>query len=135
MKRFTMNMTLAVAAVTLAAGTVLAQTMKEEIPFAFRVGKQVMQPGSYQVSVLPGASPIIRFFTFDVKQAALAVVMLRVEVPKDWLAKNSPKLQFVCGEGACTLNEAWMGDSNALQFYSVRGRNGKSTIAEITMHR
>ena len=41
MKRFTMNMTLAVAALTLAvAGTVSAQTMKAEIPFSFHIGRQ-----------------------------------------------------------------------------------------------
>ena len=45
MKNFTMNMTLAVAALTLAAGTASAQTVKAEIPFAFRVGGQIMQPG------------------------------------------------------------------------------------------
>src|SRR6266567_212333 len=109
MKRFTMNMTLAVAAVTLAAGTVSAQTMKAEIPFAFRVGKQVMQPGAYVVSMLPSTSvaQIYRLSNSDVKQSALVAPAARSDVPKEWGADAIPRLRFACSDGPCTLIALW----------------------------
>ena len=135
MKRYTMNMTLAVAALTLAAGTVSAQAMKAEIPFAFRVGKQVMQPGEYRVSVVPGLSGTVvwRLASFDAGQSVLMVAMQRAMPSKEWKAAGLPKLSFRCGEGACTLGRIWSGEGDAYLFHTPRGTNGEPRIAEITL--
>jgi hypothetical protein len=135
MKRYTMNMTLAVAALTLTAGTISAQTMKAEIPFAFRVGKQVMQPGAYLVNILPSSSgaQIVRLANRDAKQSVLLVPSARFDVPRAWTSEARPKLRFACSEGPCTLNSMWMGEGSALQFHSQRGKNGEPRIAEITL--
>ena len=86
MKRYTMNMTLAVAALTLAAGTVSAQTMKAEIPFAFHVGNKVMQPGEYHVSRLSGytGTSVWKLSNVDAKQSVLMVPVHRAAPSKEW---------------------------------------------------
>ena len=122
MKRFTINMTLAVAALTLAAGTVSAQTMKAEIPFAFRVGGQVMQPGSYRVSILSGTSStrIVRLTGDNVVRTTLASETSYSDVPSAWTVEASPKLRFACDDGPCTLTSLFVGTGSPLEFRSGR---------------
>ena len=135
MKCLTMNMTLAVAALTIAAGTVSAQTMKAEIPFAFRVGKQVMQPGEYRVSVLPSYSgtAVWRLANFDSKQTVLVLSMNRTAPSKEWSDARLAKLSFACGDGPCALTRLWTGEGDAYNFHSARGKDGEPHIAEITL--
>jgi hypothetical protein len=136
MKRFTTNMTLAVAALTLAAGTASAQAMKAEIPFTFRVGNTVMQPGEYLVTVVSHSSlQIVQFATADVKHSALAVPVSRSAVPKEWRNEGLPKLRFACYNGPCSVVGLWMGDSSTLDFSSGHRKDGEPRIAEIALHR
>ena len=135
MKRFSINMTLAVAALTLTAGTISAQTMKAEIPFAFRVGRQLMQPGSYRVSILSGTSStrIVRLTGDSVVRTTLASQTSHNDVPSAWTAEASPKLRFTCDEGPCTLTSLWVGSGSPLEFRSERAKNGEPRIAEVTL--
>ena len=135
MKRLAMNMTLAVAALTVAAGTASAQTMKAEIPFAFRVGKQVMQPGEYRVNVryTNAGSQLLYVATREGNRTVVLSPAYRKDAPKDWTAAGLPKLSFACGEGPCTIERVWTGDGDALNFYTPRGKNGEPRIAEIIL--
>jgi hypothetical protein len=135
MKRLAMNMTLAVAALAVAAGTVSAQTMKAEIPFAFRVGKQVMQPGEYRVTVkyTNSGSQLLYVATREGDHTVLLAPAYRKDAPKDWTAAGLPKLSFACGEGPCTINRVWTGDGDALNFSTPRGKNGEPHISEIIL--
>uniref|UniRef100_Q01W57 Uncharacterized protein n=1 Tax=Solibacter usitatus (strain Ellin6076) TaxID=234267 RepID=Q01W57_SOLUE len=135
MKRTAMNITLAVAALAVAVGTVSAQTMKAEIPFAFRVGNRIMQPGEYRISLTNGATPILRLANFERHQAVLLSTAYMNDVPKQWAAAGLPKLSFLCGEGPCTVSQVWTGEGYALSFGTPRGKNGEPHIAEIVLRR
>jgi hypothetical protein len=135
MKRTAMNMILAVTAVAAAAGTVSAQTMKAEIPFAFRVGKQMMQPGEYRVRLFSNASgsPLLSLADFDAGRTVLLVATNRNPVPEEWKAAGLPKLSFTCGEGPCTITSVWMGQGSTFNFPAARGRAGEPHLAEIVL--
>jgi hypothetical protein len=135
MKRFTMNMTLAVAAMALAAGTISAQTMKAEIPFAFRVGNQTMQPGEYRVNLVSGFSgaTVVRMANYDLHKSVLAMPDHRTDTKNAWAAAGRPVLQFDCSGAQCSLSNVWMGEGATLAFSTERGKNGEPRIAEITM--
>jgi hypothetical protein len=135
MKRFTMNMILAVAGMALAAGTASAQTMRAEVPFAFRVGSQVMLPGEYLVSVLPSlsGSQVLNLTNRDLKKTAL-IVPIPTGTPKEWSTKGAPRLRFACSDApACTLTSLWLGEGDTFTFHPERAKNGESRIAEIAL--
>ena len=135
MKRMAMNITLAVATLAVAAGTVSAQTMKAEIPFAFRVGNRVMQPGQYRIIVTSGSTPLLNLLNIDRHEAVLLSTAYLNDVPMRWSAAGLPKLSFLCGEGPCTVSQAWTGEGYALSFQAPRGKNGEPHIAEIVLRR
>ena len=134
MKRSTKNMTLVVAALTIAAGTVSAQTMKAEIPFAFRVGTKLMQPGEYLVRPLAMSSgtPMFTLANFDARKTIIAVPSTRVTPSKEWTNAGLAKLSFVCVEDSCSLTRLWSGDGPAYTFRAPRGKDGEH-IAEIIL--
>jgi hypothetical protein len=109
--------------------------MKAEIPFAFHVGKQVMQPGEYRVSLVPSAGgfALWQLANYDSHQATLVMAESRTAPSKEWAAARTAKLSFTCGDGPCTLNRIWSGDGDAYQFRTPRGKDGEPHIAEITM--
>jgi hypothetical protein len=133
MKSLTKNMVLAIAVLGMAAGTVSAQTMKAEIPFAFRVGKQVMQPGEYLVRLLPNVSStsVFTLANVDAHKTVILVPSNRSVPPK--ASAWASKLRFECGDGPCTLARVSTGDGNAYDFHSKRARDGEMRVAEITM--
>ena len=135
MKRTALNITLAVAALAVAAGTASAQTMKAEIPFAFRVGNKVMQPGEYRIRMTSVGTPILHLLNMDGHQSALLSSAYLNDVPKQWAAAGLPKLAFLCGEGPCTVSQIWTGEGYALSFKTPRGKNGEPHIAEIVLRR
>src|SRR5689334_12270939 len=127
MKCFTIQMTLATAALTLAAGMASAQGMKAEIPFSFRVGNQVMQPGEYRVSILSNYSgnPIVSVASVATLKRVMLAPAVRGDAPREWKAENLPKLSFLCGEGPCSISRMWMGDgSDTLDFPAPHKKNG-----------
>ena len=135
MKRTALNITLAVAALAVAAGTASAQTMKAEIPFAFRVGNRVMQPGEYRITMTNGSTPILNLLNIERHQAVLLSTAYLNDVPKQWAAEGLAKLAFLCGEGPCTVSQVWTGTGYALSFKTPRGKNGEPHIAEIVLRR
>jgi hypothetical protein len=129
-------MILAVAALAVAAGTASAQMMmKAEIPFAFRVGRQVMQPGEYRVRVFRNTSstPILSLADFEADRTVLLMATNRNPVPEAWKTAGLPKLSFTCGEGPCTVTGVWMGQGYIFNFPAARGKNAESHLAEIVL--
>ena len=103
MTRLTTKLMIAAAALV-AAGAASAQTMKADIPFAFRASGKVMAPGAYQVVLgATGNSVLIRRFKHE---AVLAMPLTRAEGKSE-----SAKLVFKCGSGTCALAEIWPGYS------------------------
>ena len=135
MKRTAINITLAVAAFVLVAGTVSAQTMRAEIPFAFRVGKQVMQPGEYRVHLVSNvsSSPVLSLAESEGDRSVLLVATTRSGVSMEWKAAGLGKLRFSCDEGPCTITGVWMGQGSTFNFPAARGKNGEPHLAEIVL--
>jgi hypothetical protein len=133
MKSLTKNMMLAIAALAVVAGTVSAQTMKAEIPFAFLAGKQIMQPGEYLVRMLPNVSSTSAFTlaNLDAHKTVIMVPSNRSIPSKD--SVGATKLRFECGDGPCTLVRVSTGDGNAYDFHSKRADDGDMRVAEITL--
>ena len=137
MKRF-MNMTLAVAALTFAAGTVSAQTiMTAEIPFAFHVGKQLMQPGQYRVQRVasPAGNSAFALHNEASHRTLLALPTNQSAPSKLWKLDPRPKLSFRCSEaGGCQLAQLSTIDGAAYDLPTASGRNGDVRMAEIVLH-
>ncbi len=112
MKSFTTRIMI-VAATLVAAGAASAQGqgMRAEIPFAFRAGGVALAPGAYQVN-LRGLGGSV-----TIQDAAHRTVVMAMPVTHIERKGESAKLVFSCARGACTLVQAWPGNSGAgLQF-------------------
>jgi hypothetical protein len=105
MKSLTMNMMLAAAALMAGSTAVSAQTMKAEIPFAFKAHGKVMPAGQYNVYRAKDETS----FTIRNAQSHESVMLLALageDAAKGWDSRNGGLLQFVCSEG-CTLQRIW----------------------------
>jgi hypothetical protein len=125
---------LAAAGVILAAGAASAETMKAEIPFAFRVGRRVMQPGAYRVSLAPSPTGkrLLKLTNIDVKQTVLLSPVV-TDAPKAWSDSGLPRLRFACDGGPCTMLGLWMGEGNALTFLPEHERHGEPRITDVAL--
>ena len=133
MKRTTMNLMLAAAALMAASTVAPAQTLKDEIPFAFRVGNKVMAPGRYTLRTSNAESQIqIRGIHGGVMVGAGA----REDAPKTWRNSGKAMLQFACsGDGGCALQRVWTGDSGVLahRFTATERRGDAKGLAAIRL--
>jgi hypothetical protein len=103
MTRLTTKLMIAAAALV-AAGAASAQTMKADIPFAFRAGGKAMAAGTYHVDFGNlGGTVVIRGWN---KSGVMALPTARKEA-----AESTPKLVFQCGRGTCSLLQIWPGYS------------------------
>jgi hypothetical protein len=110
MTNFTKSIMVAAAALTL-AGAASAQELKADIPFAFQVGKKLMQPGSYVVSRLSTGIPMYRLLNTGIREAAVSLPSSAHDPAKEWKADGKPRLAFACGGSQCTLSELWDGEA------------------------
>ena len=132
MKRLS-NITLAVAVLVVAAGSASAETMKAEIPFAFHVGKQLMEPGAYHVRLMDGPSGNRVFaLSSDAGKQTMLTLPTQSTPPQQWKSDLSPKLRFRCTDGYCELAQLWTGD-DAFEFHMSGSRNSDVQIAEILL--
>jgi hypothetical protein len=113
MKTLTMTSMLAVAALTVAAGSAAAQTYKAEIPMSFRALNTVMAPGSYQFSVVSNTTGKPTLVIRNLASHASAMVMSYSgsDAPKAWRASGHPVVSFACSGKTCSLSALWDGDS------------------------
>ena len=105
MKSLTMNMMLAAAALVAGSTAVSAQTMKAEIPFAFKAHGKVLPAGQYTVyRSNDETSFVIR--NAESRESVMLLAMAGQQADKGWDTRNGGVLQFVCSEG-CTLQRIW----------------------------
>jgi hypothetical protein len=126
------------AAMVAAAGAASAQTtLKAEIPFAFRAGKAMMAPGSYDVSLARNSTGNFYFLlrNADSGQAAMLALFTTEDAPKAWRASETPRLGFECAGERCILRQAWTGeDLTAYRFPSPKlGGEEPMRTAEIPL--
>ena len=128
MKNAITKLTIATACLAAATGVAAAQTLKAEIPFAFRAGEKVMAPGTYTVRV---ANPrhTVTVVNYDARQAAVMVTGPEGTAPKEWRAKGEPVLAFECGGNRCVLARVWTADSDRAMEIAHRRLGGNEHIA------
>jgi hypothetical protein len=123
MKRTTMNLMLATAALLVASTVASAQTISFEIPFAFQVAGKIMAPGAYDVSASPGES----LFQITSKRSGHAL-LLSSGTPQDpqsaWVKAGGGLLEFACDEGGCSLKRIWTGTGAPAHAYATPKREG-----------
>ena len=136
MKRFTKYMTAAAAVLMATAGVASAQgTMKAEVPFAFHVGSQVMEPGTITVRMLNTnrTSDAMIVSNPGAKRAYTVLPRSVRNAPKDWAARGEAKLAFDCSSGTCILAKVWYGEGYAYDFYGPKKKSGETMLTEIVM--
>ena len=135
MKRLTTHLVIAAAALTAVAASAPAQTLKAEVPFSFRAGKALMQPGAYDVQILRAAGNtqfLIR--NKDTKQAVFILPMLEPDAPKAWKADGKARLSFECAESQCALRELWTGINTAYYMPGPRVESdGHARVTEVIL--
>lgn len=132
MTNFTKSMMVAVAALAV-AGTASAQTLRADIPYAFRVGEKLMQPGVYEISALMKNVPVYRFMNINLRDSAVAPANVAHDPARAWKADSKPRVAFECGASECSVSEVWDGQpgSYAHRFPSARSRSESTRIAVI----
>jgi len=124
----------AAAALVAVAGNGSAQVLKAEIPFAFRAGSTLMQPGAYQVKT-DRSGATVRFYVTNLDTNATSVLGTYAlnDPKKAWVKNGLPMLAFDCVEARCALREVWTGDASSCRFFGPALGPGAVQIAEIRM--
>jgi hypothetical protein len=121
MKNFTMQLTIAAAALAAVAGSASAQTYKAEIPMAFHAGSKAMAAGSYDVVVRnTSGSAIITVRSAAAHETAILAPFPGSDAPESWKQNGNPKISFECLDGACSLRSFWNGLSNSVYSFPAR---------------
>jgi hypothetical protein len=115
MTNFTTRMMIAAATLVVAAGSASAQSMKAEIPFAFRAGGVVMPAGTYRVQTDNhlGGHPYFLIGSVDGGRSVMLVGTVPHDPKKAWAAAGEAVLSFECGVSRCALSEVWNGPDKA----------------------
>ena len=137
MTKFSTKLMIAAATVVVAAGVASAQTMKAEIPFAFRAGEKTMPAGTYQVTNLNRQAGISMFRLADEnsREAIIAVPRLATDARQAWVAAGKPLLSFECTDSRCALTSLWVGRGYpAFVLYQPKlGRDEHARTATVIM--
>ena len=131
MKNLTKNMTIATAALVVAAGVAQAQTIKVEVPFSFRAAGTVMPAGAYWVNTraLNGGIRVVQLSDADMRHSIVAVPY-QADDPKP--GSPAASLTFECGGAHCALVQLAVGNGKAYRFHSPKlGRGEDSRVAVI----
>ena len=136
MKRITNYVTTAAAVLIATAGVASAQnTLKAEVPFAFHVGSNVMEPGTIRIQVMSRytGNQALVVSNSDTKRTYVVLPKSTGDAPKNWIASGVPKLGFDCSSGTCILAKAWNGEGYAYDFYRPKTKSGETLLTEIVM--
>src|SRR5215471_13394266 len=98
MKSLTTKLMIAAAALAVATGAASAQTMKADIPFAFRAGGQMLPAGEYRVE-MKGPHATVVLSNFKERRSGILMAISASDAPKDWRDSGTGVLGFECGAG------------------------------------
>ena len=136
MTRITNYLTTAAAVLIATAGVASAQsTLTAEVPFAFHVGSNVMEPGTIRVRVMNGntGNSVLVVNNSEAKRTYVVLPQSVADAPKNWKASGLPKLGFDCSSGTCILAKAWNGEGYAYEFHRPKTKAGETLLTEIVM--
>jgi hypothetical protein len=139
MKKLTTKFMIATAALVVAAGAASAQTMIASIPFEFRAGNRVMEPGTYRVDLsrLSGAS-VFRLLNVNSGGQAIVLGQAPADPKETWKASGQGKLAFACTSGRCALAELWEGPDSPYVYkvgHPKLGKDETAVLREIPIER
>jgi hypothetical protein len=134
MKSMTAKMMITAAALAIASGVASAQTLKAEIPFAFRAGEKVMAPGNYTVRISSEHRYLV-ISNYETKQHSMLPTGIPGDPNKAWAAKGEPVMSFECGTSRCELTRLWSGPGTPALSFAHRslGRDEKASIIEVRL--
>jgi hypothetical protein len=125
MKNLTKNMTIAAAALMVAAGVAGAQTIKADIPFGFRVAGTVMPAGSYWVNSSNSSGRAIFKLTHeDTHRSVLTVPYANITQGRGEAAAS---LTFECSGANCALVRVAPGSGQSYQISKPKMERGEDT--------
>ena len=135
MKKTTKNLILTAAFLAVATGVASAQTLKADVPFAFRAGGKMMPAGAYRVEIAGPSHEIVFLRNFEAKESTVMISSGPATPPKAWTAKGAPVLSFECGATRCSLIRLWTGSSEpAITFPHPNLRaNERASITDIPL--
>ncbi len=96
------------AATALFLGTAAyGQTLKADVPFAFRIPGGVAAAGSYDVHFDSiGSGRVVRLHNAETHRSVMSIPFSLNGNPT---AASAPRMVFRCGETGCQLSEIWTG--------------------------
>ena len=135
MKRTTNYLTTAAAVLIATAGVASAQTLTAEVPFAFHVGSNVVEPGTIRVRVLNrnSGNSVLVVNNSEAKRSYVVLPQSVGEAPNKWKASGLARLAFDCSSGTCILAKAWNGEGYVYEFHRPRTKAGETLLTEIVM--
>ena len=138
MRKLTTRVMIATAILVVAAGVASAQRMNAEIPFEFRAGNRVMEPGTYRIDNAGSQTnlPIFRIRNVNSGGSIALLPQAPVDPQKGW-TQGDAKLVFACVSGSCVLAEVWDGSSSlAYEFHRPNlGKDVTAYLREIQIER
>jgi len=131
MKSLTTKLMIAAAALAVATGAASAQTMKADIPFAFRAGGQMLPAGEYRVE-MKGPHATVVLSNFKERRSGILMAISASDAPKDWRDTGTGLLSFECGAGRCVLTQLYSGyDSPVLNVPHAKSTGGALTLIRL----
>jgi hypothetical protein len=138
MKNLVKTTMIAAVALILTAGAVSAQSLKADIPFAFRAAGVTMPAGSYRVDVAlgSGGTTVFRLHNQEIGRAVLPMATASHDARKEWKADGKARIAFACGTDGCELVELWKGGlaRDAYQFSRSKGSAGEGQLTVIGLN-
>jgi hypothetical protein len=125
MKSLTTKLMITAAALAIATSLASAQSLKADIPFAFRASGKVMAPGAYTVKT-DGSRHYVILANTAAKDTVIAMPVSLGDPPKNWTAHGNPVVAFDCGAGSCELARLW----TASGYPAMRFAHAKSASVE-----
>lgn len=132
MKNLTTKLMIAAAVMAVAAGAASAQTMKADVPFAFRTANGTLEAGTYTVSI-DRAAGTVHIYQAHGNENAFLLPLARIGTDR----QSAAKLVFSCGADHCTLVQIWSGPySAAYEFARPKtDRDEETSLVAIAVHR
>ncbi|HTS64765.1 MAG TPA: hypothetical protein VMH28_22230 [Candidatus Acidoferrales bacterium] len=127
MNSLTSKLMITAAAVVAATSIASAQSLKADIPFAFRAGGKVMSPGTYKVTTVNSTHYII-LANYQAKDSVIAMPTALANAPKNG---SDPVITFECGRGPCELVRLWTAAGYPAMTFA-HGKSGSANTAALT---
>ena len=130
MKKTMTNLMIAAAFVAAAANVASAQTLKANIPFAFRAGDKVMAPGSYHITVRIQRN-VVTLNNDEAGESALVMAGPATDPAKSWSASGSAVLAFECAGSRCSLAQIYTGGAQSTTIPHPRLSGGEQATLRV----